>query len=95
MPTTSATVCPRHICSERGQVDEARAPDVVAIGRRPAVGDHVKAEFSLRVLDPRVGLARGDLDLVALLAGQDRPFGQVAHRLLEDLDALAISWSRT
>ena len=65
---------------ERRQVDEARAADVVAIGRRRAVGHDVVAELALGVLDPRIGLARGHLDLVALLAGQDRPLGDVARR---------------
>ena len=71
-PTTSAIVWPTHICFERSQVHEARAPDVVAVGGPGAVGDDVEAEFPLRVLDARVGLARRGLDQVGFFPGQDR-----------------------
>src|SRR5208337_3576046 len=61
-----------------GQVDEAGAANVVAIGRTGAVGDDVVSKFAFGVLDAGIGLAGGNLDLVALLAGEDWPVGNVA-----------------
>src|SRR5208283_4095156 len=70
-----------------GQVDEAGAANVVAIGRTGAVGDDVVSKLAFGVLDAGIGLAGGNLDLVALLARADWPVGNIADGLLEDLGA--------
>src|SRR5208337_2600794 len=69
------------------QVDEAGAANVVAIGRTGAVGDDIVSKLAFGVLDAGIGLAGGNLDLVALLAGEDWPVGNVADGLLENLGA--------
>src|SRR3990170_692669 len=75
--------------AQRRQVDEGRGPHVVAPRVGLAGGDNVETQFSLRILDPSIRLTGRDAHLVLRLARLDRAFGDVAHRLLQDAQALA------
>src|SRR5262245_469232 len=61
---------------------------MVAVCGPRTIGKYIVAKFSFRILDPRVRLSGGNFDLVRLLAGKDRPVGDVSDGLFQDSGTL-------
>src|SRR4051812_4761278 len=75
---------------EEGEIDEAGRADAVAVGIRRTVADQIKTKLAFRTLDAAVGFAGLRAETAELRLGiDDRAFGNLRQRLLQDADRLA------
>src|SRR5204862_6275206 len=78
-----------HIFENR-QVDEAGRTHAIAVRVRRAVANYIKAEFTLGRFDAAVGFADLRPEVAKLGLGiNDRPFGNVFERLLQNFQRFA------